>query len=106
LFNPYHSLNKNGVSLSTDAEYLAAADINCFAIANNHVLDWGRVGSFDTLATLVTLKIKTVGAPPRIYRHARSLQRSAACPEGKGTASPANDKALAANGSPRSAFFT
>jgi len=45
-----------------NAECLTAAGIDCCALANNHVLDWGRAGLIDTLATLEKLHIKTAGA--------------------------------------------
>jgi len=45
-----------------NADCLAAADIDCCVLANNHVLDWGRAGLLDTLATLERLKIKIAGA--------------------------------------------
>jgi poly-gamma-glutamate capsule biosynthesis protein CapA/YwtB (metallophosphatase superfamily) len=45
-----------------DAEALLAAAIDCCVLANNHVLDWGRAGLFETLATLQRLHIKTAGA--------------------------------------------
>jgi poly-gamma-glutamate capsule biosynthesis protein CapA/YwtB (metallophosphatase superfamily) len=45
-----------------NAECLAAASIDCCVLANNHVLDWGRDGLRDTLATLERLEIKTAGA--------------------------------------------
>jgi len=45
-----------------DAPSLAAAGIDCCVLANNHVLDWGRTGLRDTLATLNRLRIATVGA--------------------------------------------
>jgi poly-gamma-glutamate synthesis protein (capsule biosynthesis protein) len=41
---------------------LAAAAIDCCVLANNHVLDWGRAGLSETLATLAHLGIKTAGA--------------------------------------------
>jgi len=41
---------------------LTAAGIDCCALANNHVLDWGRSGLLETLDTLRTAGIKTVGA--------------------------------------------
>ena len=41
---------------------LAAAGIDCCALANNHVLDWGRAGLSETLATLRHAKIATSGA--------------------------------------------
>jgi poly-gamma-glutamate synthesis protein (capsule biosynthesis protein) len=45
-----------------NAECLVAAGIDCCALANNHVLDWGRAGLLETLSTLDRLKIKTAGA--------------------------------------------
>ena len=45
-----------------NAGCLAAARIDCCTLANNHVLDWGRAGLKETLATLQRLNIKTVGA--------------------------------------------
>ena len=45
-----------------NAACLAAASIDCCVLANNHVLDWGRSGLLDTLATLQRLEIKTAGA--------------------------------------------
>ena len=45
-----------------NAECLAAAAIDCGVLANNHVLDWGRAGLIETLATLERLRIKTAGA--------------------------------------------
>src|SRR5215471_10889779 len=43
-----------------NAECLAGID--CCVLANNHVLDWGRSGLKDTLATLQRFNIKTPGA--------------------------------------------
>jgi poly-gamma-glutamate capsule biosynthesis protein CapA/YwtB (metallophosphatase superfamily) len=45
-----------------NADCLAAAKIDLCALANNHVIDWGRAGLLETLATLDRLHIKTVGA--------------------------------------------
>ncbi len=45
-----------------NAACLAAAEVDCCVLANNHVLDWGPAGLFDTLATLDRLRIKRVGA--------------------------------------------
>ena len=45
-----------------NAECFSAARIDCCLLANNHVLDWGRSGLLDTIATLERLKIKTAGA--------------------------------------------
>jgi poly-gamma-glutamate synthesis protein (capsule biosynthesis protein) len=41
---------------------LAAAGIDCCALANNHVLDWGAAGLEETLDTLHGLDIRTAGA--------------------------------------------
>lgn len=54
-----------GINYRTSPENagcLAAAGIDCCALANNHVLDWGRAGLLDTLATLRQLGIETAGA--------------------------------------------
>jgi poly-gamma-glutamate synthesis protein (capsule biosynthesis protein) len=45
-----------------NGDCLAAANIDCCALANNHVLDWGHRGLLDTLTTLNRLHIKTAGA--------------------------------------------
>ncbi len=45
-----------------NVECLTAAAIDCCVLANNHVLDWGRGGLLDTLATLRRLDIKIAGA--------------------------------------------
>jgi poly-gamma-glutamate synthesis protein (capsule biosynthesis protein) len=41
---------------------LTAANIECCALANNHVLDWGYPGLVETLDTLKKAGIKTTGA--------------------------------------------
>jgi poly-gamma-glutamate synthesis protein (capsule biosynthesis protein) len=41
---------------------ITAADIECCALANNHVLDWGYSGLAETLDTLRKAGIKTTGA--------------------------------------------
>jgi poly-gamma-glutamate synthesis protein (capsule biosynthesis protein) len=41
---------------------LTAAQIDCCVLANNHVLDWGQDGLLETLATLRSAGIRTVGA--------------------------------------------
>ena len=41
---------------------LTAAEIDCCALANNHVLDWGYSGLVETIKTLKTARIKTAGA--------------------------------------------
>ena len=43
---------------------LTAAGIDCCVLANNHVLDWGRDGLDETLATLRRAGIATAGAGP------------------------------------------
>jgi poly-gamma-glutamate capsule biosynthesis protein CapA/YwtB (metallophosphatase superfamily) len=45
-----------------NAPCLTAAKIDCCTLANNHVLDWGRAGLRETLATLQKLNIKVAGA--------------------------------------------
>ncbi|MGO8916492.1 MAG: CapA family protein, partial [Stellaceae bacterium] len=45
-----------------NARTLAVAGVDCCALANNHVLDWGRPGLLDTLNTLEQMHIKTAGA--------------------------------------------
>jgi poly-gamma-glutamate capsule biosynthesis protein CapA/YwtB (metallophosphatase superfamily) len=41
---------------------LTAAGVDCCALANNHVLDWGVAGLAETLRTLQTAGIRTAGA--------------------------------------------
>ncbi len=41
---------------------LAAARLDACVVANNHVLDWGRAGLAETLATLKAAGIRTAGA--------------------------------------------
>ncbi|MDH5558162.1 MAG: CapA family protein, partial [Alphaproteobacteria bacterium] len=41
---------------------LNAAGIDCCLLGNNHVLDWGRAGLLETLASLEAAGIKTAGA--------------------------------------------
>lgn len=41
---------------------LAGAGIDCCVLANNHVLDWGRGGLLETLATLAGAGLRTAGA--------------------------------------------
>jgi poly-gamma-glutamate synthesis protein (capsule biosynthesis protein) len=45
-----------------NAACLGAANVDCCTLANNHVLDWGRAGLRETLATLQRLNIKVAGA--------------------------------------------
>ena len=41
---------------------LGSGKIDCCALANNHVLDWGESGLVETIATLKTAQIKSTGA--------------------------------------------
>lgn len=41
---------------------LTAAGIDCCGLANNHVLDWGRAGLAETLASLRAAGLRTAGA--------------------------------------------
>ena len=50
---------------------ISAAKIDCCALANNHVLDWGYAGLAETLAALKKANIKTAGAGLNI-REARA----------------------------------
>jgi poly-gamma-glutamate synthesis protein (capsule biosynthesis protein) len=43
---------------------IAAAGVNCCVLANNHVLDWGREGLAETIATLDRAGIAHAGAGP------------------------------------------
>ena len=45
---------------------LTGAKIDCCVLANNHVIDWGRSGLAETLATLRCAGIKTTGAGPNL----------------------------------------
>src|SRR5215467_13858896 len=74
-----------------NAACLAVAAIDCCVLANNHVLDWGRAGLTETLATLAHLRIKTAGAglnrdeaaAPAVldfHRKGRMLVFALACP--------------------------
>lgn len=45
-----------------NAPCLAAARLDCCALANNHVLDWGRDGLVETLETLRSHGIRAAGA--------------------------------------------
>jgi poly-gamma-glutamate synthesis protein (capsule biosynthesis protein) len=54
-----------------NARCLSIAGIDCCVLANNHVLDWGRKGLMDTLATLDGLAIQHAGAGPDAAAAAR-----------------------------------
>ncbi len=45
-----------------NAPCLQVAKLDCCMLANNHVLDWGRTGLEETLATLKRMKIAVAGA--------------------------------------------
>jgi poly-gamma-glutamate synthesis protein (capsule biosynthesis protein) len=54
-----------GINYRMNPENIAcitAAKIDCCALANNHVMDWGYAGLAETLETLDRVKIKTAGA--------------------------------------------
>ncbi len=50
---------------------LSAVKIDCCVLANNHVLDWGRSGLKETLATLQAAGMKTAGAGPSLAEAAK-----------------------------------
>ena len=54
-----------------NVDCLTAAALDCCALANNHVMDWGREGLAETLATLHGAGLRTAGA-------GRNLQEAAA----------------------------
>ncbi len=43
-------------------EVLTVAPLDCLVLANNHVLDWGRAGLEETLATLHAARLRYAGA--------------------------------------------
>lgn len=45
-----------------NVDCLAAASLDCCVLANNHVMDWGREGLAETLATLHGAGLRTAGA--------------------------------------------
>lgn len=47
-----------------NVDCLTAARLDCCVLANNHVMDWGREGLADTLATLQRAGMRTAGAGP------------------------------------------
>ena len=55
-----------------NAGCLATAGIDCCALANNHVLDWGRAGLLDTLAALHQLAHQDRGSGSRSRRGERA----------------------------------
>ncbi len=64
--NDYEPKGINYRMSPENADTLAAAAIDCCTLANNHVIDWGRAGLLDTLATVRRLRIKTAGAGPTL----------------------------------------
>jgi poly-gamma-glutamate synthesis protein (capsule biosynthesis protein) len=58
-----------------NAGCLTRAAIDCCVLANNHVLDWGRSGLLDTLATLDRLGMSCAGAG----RNAMEARQPAVC---------------------------
>ena len=67
-----------------NAACLGDAKIDCCTLANNHVLDWGRAGLRETLATLQKLNIKVAGAG----RNGAGGQGTGRAEPGQGTAPP------------------
>ena len=59
---------------------LTAAGIDCCVLANNHVLDWGREGLAETLATLRRARIAVTGAGADL----EAAQAPAILPMGEG----------------------
>ena len=59
---------------------ITAARIDCCALANNHVLDWGYPGLAETLNSLKQAGLKTAGAG----RNIREAQEPAVLPRGRG----------------------
>jgi poly-gamma-glutamate synthesis protein (capsule biosynthesis protein) len=57
---------------------LTAASIDCCALANNHVLDWGLAGLEETLATLGAAGVATAGAGRNIFDARRPVRLSVA----------------------------
>jgi poly-gamma-glutamate synthesis protein (capsule biosynthesis protein) len=57
---------------------LTAARIDCCALANNHVLDWGHAGLEETLATLHAAGVRTAGAG----QHAHEAEAPAVIDDG------------------------
>jgi len=51
-----------------NANVLTAVGLDCAVLANNHVLDWGRDGLAETLATLAEHGIRTAGAGDSLER--------------------------------------
>lgn len=41
---------------------ITAAEVDCCVVANNHVLDWGTIGLFETIATLERAGVAVAGA--------------------------------------------
>ena len=58
----WHGKNIHYRMHPANASCLTAAKIDCCALANNHVLDWGYDGLRETVATLRALNIRTAGA--------------------------------------------
>lgn len=59
-----------------NAGCLSAARLDCCALANNHVLDWGRAGLRETLETLDATGIATAGAGRNTDEAARPARLS------------------------------
>ncbi len=64
--NNYYDKGINYRMSPKNISCLTAADINCCALANNHVLDWGKEGLLETLETLENAEILYTGAGKNI----------------------------------------
>jgi poly-gamma-glutamate capsule biosynthesis protein CapA/YwtB (metallophosphatase superfamily) len=51
-----------------NASCLAAASIDCCALANNHILDWGYAGLKETVRTLQKIHVRTAGAAANLEK--------------------------------------
>ena len=58
---------------------LTAAEIDCCALANNHVLDWGEAGLLETIETLQRVGVRHAGAGRQLRRGRSPRDRPARC---------------------------
>jgi poly-gamma-glutamate synthesis protein (capsule biosynthesis protein) len=76
---------------------ITAAGMDCSVLANNHVLEWGREGLFETLTVLEQAGCRRLGRavagrPPRVQQCLRRRKET--------TCSCSLSRALAAGGKP------
>jgi len=71
IINLETSITHDGVPADKEIHYrmgsgnvpcLTAAKLDCCVLANNHILDWGQSGLFDTLDSLSKAGVRTAGA--------------------------------------------